>query len=129
MERTGRERRATSTVRAGPPFTNTLAVKGFFTWLTSFVAGVPIALLLAWGLLGALIAISNPGRSSATGDIGPIFFPLVVSPLYFVAHPVVFLLLRRKMTLSRAWLISGGSTAAIYAVGVFLVAVLYGYHG
>jgi hypothetical protein len=104
-------------------------VKGFFTWLTSFVAGVPIALFSAWGLLGALIAISNPGRSSATGDIGPIFFPLVVSPLYFVVHPVVFLLLRRKMTLSRAWLISGGSTAAIYAVGVFLVAALYGYHG
>ena len=85
----------------------------FIAWLTSFLVGLVVAPLLAWALFGLFFVNSSSGY-----DIGLLFAPVFVSPVYLLLHPVIFFFVQRaSVKKTRAWWL-----ALLYSVPPFALA-------
>jgi hypothetical protein len=93
----------------------------FVAWLTSFLVGLVAAPLAAWTMFAALF-----GTNSSSGyDVGWVLAPALVSPVYLVLHPWIFVHVQRtRANMKRAWW-----SALLYSVLWYTVAacVLKGY--
>jgi len=89
----------------------------FVAWLTSFLVGLVVAPLFAWALYGAFFVNSSSGY-----DIGLVFAPAFVSPVYLLLHPLIFFRLQRASSKkARAWWLALFCSVIAFALAACLL--------